>query len=79
MPMRYPKAAVAVFIHKGKKLLMGKRRACVAHSCFSIPRGRLEFWCVAFSALFHSSKFILLLRAHKYLALFFSFLRYKEG
>ncbi|XP_059282755.1 nudix hydrolase 1-like [Lycium ferocissimum] len=39
----FPKIAVAVFILKGNKLLMGKRRDCVAHSYFSVPSGHLEF------------------------------------
>lgn len=47
MAVGSPKVAVAVFIVKGKKLLIGKRQACVAHSYFSIPSGHLEFGYVS--------------------------------
>nr|GLL34039.1 nudix hydrolase 1-like [Ipomoea trifida] len=38
-----PKVAVAVFILKGEKVLVGKRLAGAGTSCFSVPSGHLEF------------------------------------
>ncbi|KAH0688893.1 hypothetical protein KY289_016251 [Solanum tuberosum] len=43
MAVGSPKVAVAVFIVKENKLLIGKRQACVAHSYFSVPSGHHEF------------------------------------
>ncbi|XP_015069396.1 nudix hydrolase 1-like [Solanum pennellii] len=43
MAVGSPKVAVAVFIVKENKLLIGKRQACAAHSYFSVPSGHLEF------------------------------------
>lgn len=41
--MAAPKVAVAVFILKERKLMMGRRRNCVGNSYFSVPSGHLEF------------------------------------
>ncbi|GAB2297085.1 Nudix (Nucleoside diphosphate linked moiety X)-type motif 1 [Dionaea muscipula] len=38
-----PKVAVAVFLLKGKKVLLGRRRASIGHSTFALPGGNLEF------------------------------------
>nr|GME15754.1 nudix hydrolase 1-like [Ipomoea batatas] len=40
---KVPKVAVAVFILKGEKVLVGKRLAGAGTSCFSVPSGHLEF------------------------------------
>nr|GMD51831.1 nudix hydrolase 1-like [Ipomoea batatas] len=40
---KVPKVAVAVFIMKGEKVLVGKRLAGAGTSYFSVPSGHLEF------------------------------------
>nr|GMD28534.1 nudix hydrolase 1-like [Ipomoea batatas] len=40
---KVPKVAVAVFILKGEKVLVGQRLAGAGTSCFSVPSGHLEF------------------------------------
>ncbi|KAL3510876.1 hypothetical protein ACH5RR_030277 [Cinchona calisaya] len=38
-----PKVAVAVFLSKDKKVLLGRRLNCTGQSYFSVPSGHLEF------------------------------------
>ena len=38
-----PKVAVVVFLLKGRKVLLGRRRSAVGHSTFALPGGNLEF------------------------------------
>ncbi|KAJ8448207.1 hypothetical protein Cgig2_025131 [Carnegiea gigantea] len=38
-----PKVAVVVFLLKGRKVLLGRRRSAVGRSTFALPGGNLEF------------------------------------
>lgn len=38
-----PKVGVAVFLLKGKKVLLGRRRSSIGHNTFALPGGHLEF------------------------------------
>lgn len=38
-----PKVGVAVFLLKGKAVLLGKRRSSTGHGTFALPGGHLEF------------------------------------
>nr|XP_023882175.1 geranyl diphosphate phosphohydrolase-like isoform X1 [Quercus suber]XP_023882176.1 geranyl diphosphate phosphohydrolase-like isoform X2 [Quercus suber] len=40
---RAVEVAVVVFLLRGKKVLLGRRRSSVGHSTFSLPGGHLEF------------------------------------
>ncbi len=41
--MSYPRVGIGVFVWKGDKFLMGKRRGSHGHDTWSIPGGHLEF------------------------------------
>lgn len=43
LPVPVPKVGVAVFLLKGKKVLLGRRLAAIGHSTFALPGGHLEF------------------------------------
>ncbi|XP_027362283.1 nudix hydrolase 1 [Abrus precatorius] len=42
-PVPVPKVAVAVFLLKGRSVLLGRRRSAVGNSTFALPGGHLEF------------------------------------
>lgn len=43
VPLPVPKVGVAVFILKGKTVLLGRRRSSFGHNTFALPGGHLEF------------------------------------
>lgn len=42
-PAPAPRVAVVVFLVKGNKVLLGRRRSAVGYSTFALPGGNLEF------------------------------------